>query len=154
VFIETKENNMSKHKKSKRENNQRKLYIFGAIGVFVAVIGLLTLGGGATAAEVVANISPASYQADFVENNAEHILIDVRTPEEFNSGHISGAINIPVESLQSRINEVPTGEKIIVYCRSGNRSAQASQILSDEGYTGIYDLGGIINWTSQGYPVE
>ena len=118
------------------------------------MIGLLTFSGGAVAAEVVANISPSSYQSDFVDNSADHVLIDVRTPEEFNSGHISGAINIPVESLQSRINEVPTDEKIVVYCRSGNRSAQASQILLNEGYTSIYDLGGIISWTSQGYPVE
>lgn len=99
-------------------------------------------------------ISPYGYQAQFAEAGAEHLLIDVRTPEEFAGGHIEGAVNIPVDALASRLSEVPAGQPIVLYCRSGNRSATASRILVDAGYTGIYDLGGLQGWTSQGFPVS
>ncbi|MCA9914215.1 MAG: rhodanese-like domain-containing protein, partial [Anaerolineae bacterium] len=83
-----------------------------------------------------------------------HLLIDVRTPAEYASGHIAGSINIPVEELSNRLSEVPQGEEIVVYCRSGNRSATAARILADNGYSPVYDLGGIIAWQSAGYPLE
>lgn len=102
----------------------------------------------------VQDISPDEYQDQFTSVSVAHLLIDVRTPDEFASGHIQGALNIPVESLESRLSEVPSGQPIVVYCRSGNRSATASQILAGEGYTSIYDLGGINAWTAQGFPLE
>lgn len=104
--------------------------------------------------QVVQALSPTGYQGQFLTTNADHVLLDVRTPQEFASGHIQGAVNISVETLASRLNEVPNGQPIVVYCRSGNRSAQASQILAQAGYTNIYDLGGLIDWTAQGFPVE
>jgi rhodanese-related sulfurtransferase len=82
------------------------------------------------------------------------LLLDVRTPEEFNSGHIAGAVNIAVEQLSERLSEVPQDKPVVLYCRSGNRSGQAAQILERAGYTQIYDLGGIITWQQQGFPVE
>lgn len=103
---------------------------------------------------VIQTISPAAYQAQFITASVPHLLLDVRTPEEFATGHIQGAVNISVESLAGRLSEIPTGQPVVVYCRSGNRSAQASQILAQAGYTGIYDLGGLIDWTAQGFPVE
>lgn len=81
-------------------------------------------------------------------------MIDVRTPEEFNSGHIAGAINIPVQELSERLSEVPDDKEIVVYCRSGNRSATASDILTNGGYEGVYDMGGIIAWQQAGFPIE
>lgn len=108
-------------------------------------------GAGPGVAEV---ISPDNYVAQFVEADAEHILVDVRTPGEFAGGYIEGAVNIPVQDLQARLGELPQGVPVVVYCRSGNRSAQASQILRDGGHNEIYDLGGVIQWSAAGYPLQ
>ena len=98
-------------------------------------------------------IAAADYQAKFGANS-DHLLLDVRTPQEFASGHIPGAVNIAVEELAQRLSEVPQDTPVVLYCRSGNRSGQAAQILDRAGYTDIYDLGGITTWAQQGYPVE
>ncbi len=103
--------------------------------------------------KVNTKIAPADYQARF-GTSADHVLIDVRTPEEFASGHIANAVNIPVDQLASRLSEVPQDKAVVLYCRSGNRSNQAAQILDRAGYTQIYDLGGIVNWVQQGFPVQ
>ncbi len=100
------------------------------------------------------NISPAGYQDQFGVNSGDHLLLDVRTPQEFNSGHIPGAENIAVQELASRLSEVPQGQPVVIYCRSGNRSAQASQILYSAGYGDVYDLGGIIDWQAAGLPIQ
>jgi phage shock protein E len=74
------------------------------------------------------------------------VLLDVRTPAEFASGHIEGAINIPVQELEARLGVV--GEKnktVIVYCRSGARSAQAAKTLAGAGYV-ARDLGPMSAW--------
>ncbi|HRW50677.1 MAG TPA: rhodanese-like domain-containing protein [Caldilinea sp.] len=112
--------------------------------------------GAAVAAapeKVNTKIAPADYQSKF-GSGSEHILIDVRTPEEFASGHIPGSVNIPVDSLGQRLSEVPQDKPVVVYCRSGNRSNQAAQILDQAGYSQIYDLGGIVTWQQQGFPVQ
>lgn len=101
----------------------------------------------------VSNLAPEVYQADFAEGAQEHVLVDVRTESEFASGYIEGAINIPVQELAQRLDELPADATIIVYCRSGNRSTQASNILSDAGYTSIYDMGGIVQWQAAGLPI-
>jgi rhodanese-related sulfurtransferase len=74
-------------------------------------------------------------------------LLDVRTPAEFADAHLPGALNIPVQDLQRRMRELEAKERpIVVYCRSGNRSAQASQLLKGAGYTAVHDLGAMSNW--------
>ena len=78
-----------------------------------------------------------------------HVIVDVRRQDEYDAGHIPGAILIPNESIETeRPKELPDLNQIIlIYCRSGNRSKQASQKLADMGYTNIYEFGGIIDWT-------
>lgn len=79
-----------------------------------------------------------------ISNGAK--IIDVRTPEEFEQGHYTGAVNIPVGELTTRLSEVgPADKPIIVYCRSGRRSAMAKQILLDHGFTDVTDAGTIDN---------
>lgn len=72
-------------------------------------------------------------------------LLDVRTPIEFAGGHIDGAINIPVGELAQRMGEVPEGP-VVVYCRSGARSARAAGSLVQSGREAVYDLGGMGAW--------
>lgn len=99
-------------------------------------------------------ISPEQYQQDFKQAKKPHVLIDVRTPEEFKSGHIPGAINIDVGVLQQRLKDIPSNKAVVVYCRSGNRSASAAGMLQRAGYTDIYDLGGIGAWSRAGLPIK
>jgi rhodanese-related sulfurtransferase len=76
------------------------------------------------------------------------ILLDVRTLEEYNDGHIPGAINIANESIgKNEIPELPDkGQRIYIYCRSGNRSKQAAKKLAELGYTNLIEIGGIIDY--------
>lgn len=76
------------------------------------------------------------------------IILDVRTQEEYEESHIPGAILIPNESIGTQKQEqLPDmDQEILVYCRSGNRSAQAAKKLVEAGYTQIYDFGGIMDW--------
>lgn len=74
------------------------------------------------------------------------ILIDVRTKEEYDEKHISGAVNIPLADIEEGDIDYDKDDAIIVYCRSGNRSATAAKKLIALGYTNIYDLGSINNW--------
>ena len=92
--------------------------------------------------------------SSFVEPQQAHTLvadgaalIDVRSPEEFASGHIEGARNIPVGEIGARSADV--GKKdapVVVYCRSGMRSAQAKSTLESAGFTQVHNLGGMSRW--------
>lgn len=76
------------------------------------------------------------------------ILVDVRTSEEYDSGHIPESILLPIDTLEKNATtQFPDLDATyFVYCRSGNRSAQAVRIMLGLGYTSVYDLGGIIDW--------
>ena len=80
-----------------------------------------------------------------------HIIVEVRRQDEYDSGHIPDAILIPNESIdKEQPKELPDLDQIIlIYCRSGRRSKEASQKLADMGYTNIYEFGGIIDWTGE-----
>ena len=86
-----------------------------------------------------------------MEEESGYIILDVRTPEEFAERHIPGAINIPNETIGTdEIPELPDKDQLIlVYCRSGNRSKQASEKLVALGYTNIVEFGGINDWPGE-----
>ena len=86
-----------------------------------------------------------------MEEESSYIILDVRTPEEFADKHIPGAINIPNETISTEeIPELPDKDQLIlVYCRSGNRSKQASKKLAALGYTNIVEFGGINDWPGE-----
>ena len=88
---------------------------------------------------------------ELMEADSDYILLDVRRDDEFEDGHIPGAINIPNESIGTEeIAELPDkNQTIYVYCRSGNRSKQASQKLVDLGYTDVIEFGGIIDYSGE-----
>jgi rhodanese-related sulfurtransferase len=76
------------------------------------------------------------------DDDKKRIIVDVRTPGEFASGAIEGAINIPVDQLQTRLNELQGYDEVIVYCASGARSSSAKRMLDQYGYS-VVDGGGI-----------
>ena len=86
-----------------------------------------------------------------MEENSDYILLDVRTQEEFAELHIPGAICIPNETIGTEeIPQLPDKDQLIlVYCRSGNRSKQASEKLASLGYSNVYEFGGIIDWPGE-----
>ena len=86
-----------------------------------------------------------------MEAESDYIILDVRTPEEFGEKHIPGAINVANETIGSEeIPELPDKDQLIlVYCRSGNRSKQASEKLVALGYTNIIEFGGINDWPGE-----
>jgi phage shock protein E len=89
---------------------------------------------------------PVRAEAHALVERGAH-LVDVRTPEEFASGHIDGAVNIPVDQLSQRLGERGSrDERVVVYCRSGSRSASAKRTLDAAGYTAVFDLGPMSRW--------
>jgi rhodanese-related sulfurtransferase len=104
---------------------------------------------------IVINVSPKEAMKLIEQDNL--IVIDVRTPEEYQSGHIPGAININVNdpSFQEKAKTIDSNKKILVYCRSGHRSTIASNQLKDLGFTKIYNLkGGIMAWEKENGKIE
>ena len=83
-----------------------------------------------------------------METEKDYIILDVRTQEEFDEGHIPGAVLIPDYEIQQRAEKELTDKNqlILVYCRSGRRSKLAAQALADMGYTNVTEFGGIIDW--------
>ena len=86
-----------------------------------------------------------------MEEEEGYIILDVRTAAEFDEKHIPGAINIPNEAIGTdAIPKLPDKDQLIlVYCRSGNRSKQASEKLVKLGYTNVVEFGGIIDWPGE-----
>lgn len=76
-------------------------------------------------------------------NPEETVFVDVRTPEEFSSGSVDNAINIPVDELPDRISELQSDKQIVVFCRSGSRSSRAKSILEDAGFKKVINGGGV-----------
>lgn len=116
--------------------------------MLIMVISLLLVG----CSSGVSFISIDRNRAEKLINEENAIVIDVRTLEEYQSGHIKDSINIPIDKITIEKLEqvIPSKDNnIIVYCRSGNRSRQTAQILIDLGYTNVYDLGGINNWSGE-----
>ena len=88
-----------------------------------------------------------------MDSGEEHIVLDTREQDEFDEGHIPGAILIPYTEIENMaIKQIPDKDKLIlVYCRSGRRSKIAAESLAKLGYTNVKEFGGIIDWP---YEVE
>lgn len=111
----------------------------------------------ATQATQATESSPFTYPTVTVQElraavDSGAYVLDVRTPEEFAEGHIEQATNLPLDQVQARAAEVPDDRPVYVICRSGNRSAQASEILKKAGKDVKNVGGGMSDWLSAGYP--
>lgn len=116
---------------------------------FIFVIGGLMFTRAFAGTQNVPAISVDELQAKMLDPKA-FFLLDVREPSEFESNHISGATLIPLGALRTRLNEIPKDKTIIVYCRSGARSARGAALLKDNGYTNVLNLtGGILAWQNK-----
>ena len=120
----------------------------------IAAIAALLLLAGCGASDKSANSYrqiTAGEAAAMMDSERDYIILDVRTREEYEQAHIPGAVCVPNETIGSgEIPELPHKDQLIlVYCRSGNRSKQASEKLVQLGYTNIGEFGGINSWTGE-----
>ena len=130
--------------------HQRNNKIRVAAAAVAALLAALLAACGASSKPSYRQIT-ADEAARMMQEETDIVLLDVRTQEEYASGHIPGAICIPNETIGSEeIPELPDKDQLIlVYCRSGNRSKQASQKLAEQGYTNVVEFGGINGWTGE-----
>ncbi|PWI34743.1 rhodanese-like domain-containing protein [Vibrio albus] len=75
--------------------------------------------------------------------NEGAMVVDVRTPEEFNQKHLPNAVNIPLKTLPDSLGSLPKDSWIVVYCRSGNRSGQALEFMEEQGFSQVHNGGGL-----------
>jgi len=110
----------------------------------VVVVALVWLVAGLAACGASAAEEGRSSSARAaVERGA--LLLDVRTPGEFTSGHLPGAVNVPIDALEARAGEIAAGREVVVYCRSGRRSAMAAKLLTARGHQ-VIDIGPMEAW--------
>jgi rhodanese-related sulfurtransferase len=100
----------------------------------------------------VRNVDVATLKAD-LDRMAVPLLIDVRTPAEYAAGHVPGARNVPIDTLDPHAADLGTGE-VYVICESGGRSARASATLASAGHPAVNITGGTAAWRAAGLPVE
>jgi rhodanese-related sulfurtransferase len=103
----------------------------------------------------VKNINAAQLN-DLLKSDEEFVLIDVRSPMEYQyEGHISGSRLLPLQALSGRLNELPTDKTIVCVCRSGSRSYYACEQLAAAGFENIINVSnGMIGWKMAGYPIQ
>lgn len=103
-------------------------------------------GNAADVSEEVKSINGKEAKA-MMDENKQDVIFDVRTQEEYDDGHIENAVLLPYDQIDAKaVSDYEKDDVILVYCRSGNRSAKAAKTLSDLGYKNIYDFGGIQDW--------
>ncbi len=133
-----------------RHKTQKKYYTI--------TVPLLLILQIAAAVLLLSGCSSASYTQisqdeamKMMQEQSDYLIVDVRRPDEFAEGHIAGAVNVPNETIEDEAPEaLPDKEQtLLIYCRSGNRSKEASQKLADMGYTKVYEFGGINTWEGE-----
>lgn len=122
------------------------------------LMGITTLAGVSACAQTpqIPTVEPKEFIAD-LKGDTEGVLLDVRTPDEYAESHIAGAINIDYldsAKFDKEASKLDKGHTYYVYCRSGHRSLEAARKMSDLGFKTVDLKGGILNWESQGLPVE
>jgi phage shock protein E len=129
-----------------------------AIIVMVTVAALAVAAGFYTAdlwrKDVDYGVVSIDTAIELMDDKPDMVILDVRTPSEYSEAHIEGAVNIPVDELETRLTELSQDDEILVYCRTGNRSSTAVELLEDAGFTKLYHMSaGISVWIEQGHPV-
>ncbi len=121
---------------------------------YLILILLLCLTACGQKAEKTTYVNITAEEAKVImDREADYIILDVRTREEYDQGHIPGAVCFPLDEIESKAKVVlPDKDTMyLIYCRSGRRSKEAAEILVAQGYTNIVEFGGILDWP---YEVE
>lgn len=121
----------------------------------ISLAAVLVSAVALAAEPVVAPITQQVLVERQQQAEADLVVLDVRSPEEFASGHVPGAINIPHDRIGERLAEVPKDKDVVLYCQSGRRAGIAAQALAEQGYARLFHLeGDIAAWKANGRPLE
>ena len=145
-------------------NGPKSFFLFKTFTILIIAVLLATPPFLAGCSGVLAKNEPVPVQItpgkvyEILKDQTQKVkytILDVRIVEEFDAGHLDSAVLIPVDDLETRFAELDKNKPVIVYCRSGRRSAKAAATLVSKGFSPVYDMtGGIESWTDKGYPVE
>ncbi|MGD2061236.1 MAG: rhodanese-like domain-containing protein [Acidimicrobiia bacterium] len=123
--------------------------------LIVLTLTLAACGGTQTAAPTLVDAGAAQ---ELIDTDPELVVLDIRTPEEVATGTLPAAdefVDFYSPRFQAQIGELDRDAAYLVYCRSGNRTREATRIMSDLGFTDVYELdGGILAWVSNGLPLD
>jgi rhodanese-related sulfurtransferase len=150
---------MPKKKKNTQSRSRLSTYLrkpavqFGLLALVALVVYLIasSAGGGTSASGMAAEISVDEAYQMYQDGT---FVLDVRTQEEWDEYHVPNTTLIPLDELPNRVSEVPQRQKIVVICRSGNRSDDGRDILRQAGYDATSVTGGVKEWYAKGYPIE
>lgn len=119
-------------------------------GILYILMGCIMLFAGCSSNSCAdnGNISFANAKK-MLEDNSEIVLIDVKTKEEFNEGHIKGAINISIDEIDKVIETYKNDYDTILYCRSGSRASSALKYLKEKDYKEVYNAGGLLDYSDE-----
>lgn len=120
----------------------------------IAILASVLLLAGCSTSSTAMDLSVSEFSSKVTESGI--ITLDVRTPSEFNEGHIEGASLIDFQSgnFENEITSLDKNQTYAIYCRSGNRSSEAVKVMTEAGFTKLYNLdGGVIDWASAGLPL-
>ena len=127
--------------------------VYGILIILVISLGVICIINLKNTDNNIAKVKHVSMQeiTKIMSENSNYIILDVRTIEEYKEGHIPNAICIPNETIGEDTKNLlkDKGQLILIYCRSGNRSKQATEKLQKLGYTNLIEFGGIIDWEGQ-----
>jgi rhodanese-related sulfurtransferase len=139
-------------RKAQQQKKNNNYILWGVIALVVLGLGVVWLMSRNTT--TASSMPPeVSVQEAVAKQQAGAFILDVREPSEWNDAHIAAATLIPLGELASRENELPRDKEIVIVCRSGNRSAQARDILLKDGFTQVTSIaGGLNQWKASGYP--
>jgi rhodanese-related sulfurtransferase len=139
-------------RKAQQQKKNNQYILWGVIALVILGLGVVWMMSRNT--PTASNMPPEISVSEAVaKQEAGAFILDVREPSEWNEAHIAGATLIPLGELVSRVNELPKDKEIVVVCRSGNRSAQARDLLVSEGFTQVTSMaGGLNQWKAAGYP--
>lgn len=147
---------MAKHSKRSKQDNKQNILLVGSIILVFAIVLFVVISGGPSDAQLVGDLPlEISVQDAYAYREEGAFILDVRTQQEWDAGHIPGATLIPLDQLPDRLDEVPQDVDIVVVCRSGNRSASGRDILLGAGFSAVTSMDGGVNaWQAQGLPFE
>lgn len=126
--------------------------------ILVIAFAVLAIAGTAIAGTPVTNVTVGRAQKLIKERNgnADFVILDVRTPEEFAEGHIQGAVNLDVQApdFAKRLRALDRSKAYLVYCRTGNRSRRATVEMNTLGFQSVFHMNeGIVRWKQQNLPL-
>jgi rhodanese-related sulfurtransferase len=126
-------------------------------GLAMVVLLLVTACSSGSDTATIELVSPADAAQVIEDDPAGLVVLDIRTPEEFNEARLADAVNVDFydADFADQLDALDKNDPYVMYCRSGNRSSEAIKTMKDLGFVEVYEIdGGIANWYDSGFPVE